>query len=305
MLGDGSLGRGATGASYSEFHAKGQLEYVLWKMAYWGDYAGTLTEVPPKKATHQGAVGFRVRKYDELLPWWEMFYANSTPSCDGKLRKKFHESVIPMMTPLALAVWYMDDGMHQHWPSFSCHERSHDVALAILAHFGIQAMAEVGTSSRIVVRGEVQARAFLDIIKPYILDTLRYKLAAGFLCRDMDAVNSMIDLALVRQLTDAGSTPKHIALGMKVPIGFIHTALSTLGNTKGRQRTWPDADLHHLVTSTYTGRRPKLSLPKEIIQVLIDQGVPIPIIANRFGVYEGLVKQQILYYGISPTTTSY
>jgi hypothetical protein len=282
------------GASYSEDHAIDQTDYVLWKMRHWGDAVNQPRYIKPKKVTHQGAIGFSTKGHSELLPWHDLFYGESAPSpIDGKIRKKFTGGLVPLVTPLALAVWYMDDGSHQHWPMLSCHERSHPVGVAILAEFGIPTECLVGQSSRIVIRGDANARTFLDLIRPFVIPSMRHKLASGFLCRDQKTVADLIDVDAVHRRVTSGEDPHHVALDLKVPTGFVLTATAMMGDTKGRQRTWPDADLHHHVTYTHTGRRPLSNLPLDVLGQLVDQGLDIPTMSNRFGVSTSVIKREL------------
>lgn len=295
MLGDGSIHKedGSRSASYAEAHAMGQEAYTLWKMTQWGEYASKPSYTKAAKPTHQDQISFRLSRYPELLPWHDMFYGASEPSSDGKIRKKFRPDVIPLVTPLALAVWYMDDGSHQHWPMLSCHERSHPVGVAILAKFGIPTECLVGQSSRIVIRGDANARTFLDLIRPFVIPSMRNKLASGFLCRDQKTVADLIDVDAVHRRVTSGEDLHQVALDLKVPTGFVLTAMAMMGDTKGRQRTWPDADLHHLVTYTHTGRRPLSNLPLDVLRQLVDQRVHPKIMSERFGVSISVIKREL------------
>src|SRR2546421_7696952 len=103
LLGDGHLERNAKGwARLKIEHSIRQSEYVAWKYSEWTDWVLT----PPafrlkgnRLGTQSMNVGFATVSHPEL----------------GEFRKRFYErrKCVPadlILTPLALAVWFMDDG---------------------------------------------------------------------------------------------------------------------------------------------------------------------------------------------------
>jgi hypothetical protein len=105
LLGDGHLERqqGALSARLKIEHSVAQRSYVAWKFAEWRDWVRT----PPRERARRNRlgtlsmnIGFSTLSHIELEEVRQRFYAN---------RRK----VIPEdlgLTPLAMAVWFMDDG---------------------------------------------------------------------------------------------------------------------------------------------------------------------------------------------------
>src|SRR6266516_6996169 len=97
LLGDGSM-RCKTNALLEINHSFAQRSYVDWKFSHLAD----LVRTPPKPRKGNGrrvAYRFVTRSLPLLTPYFRLFY--------GAGRKR-----VPKMEldPLALAVWFMDDG---------------------------------------------------------------------------------------------------------------------------------------------------------------------------------------------------
>jgi len=181
VLGDAHLTTRANNgnSALTESHALNQKAYLEWKVREWGPWVSTFRSRPPQKPTHQEAWTMYVHAGSVMGYWRERFYDQWEPQPSGRRPKRFPSEVVPLVTPLALAVWYMDDGTGAgSWPTFSCHRRSHEVALAILAEYGLVGTPTVGGSDCIQIKGD-QARALLHIMGPHTHPSLRYKLATG------------------------------------------------------------------------------------------------------------------------------
>lgn len=115
LLGDGAMrvGRGAKNANFKVEHGLRQEAYVQWKY----QILKPLVFTPPK-------LSYRYREEGERYPksWWfrtirhplltiiyRDFYAGESYRCG---RKILPPSVKTELTPLALAVWVMDDGTY-------------------------------------------------------------------------------------------------------------------------------------------------------------------------------------------------
>lgn len=115
LLGDGTmrLGRGCRNANFKVEHGLRQKAYVQWKY----HILKSLVLTPPK-------LSYRYREAEERYPksWWfrtvrhpllteiyQRYYAGESYRCG---RKILPASVRKELTPLALAVWVMDDGTY-------------------------------------------------------------------------------------------------------------------------------------------------------------------------------------------------
>lgn len=294
MLGDGSLRRQSSTANtiFVEEHGHEQAEYLRWKMSFWGDLVtpAGLTRQPRRKAHHQDAVGFRTVAYPPLNYWHEKFYPD--PPETGKrryTRKCFPEEVVPYITPLGLAVWYMDDGTAGHRPTFSAHPGCHAVAEKILAQYGFT----------VVLRGkynlEVQeAERFIELVRPHMHPSLVSKLDSGCLGRAqtipteeflrlVDEGVSGRDMAAHFQTQEIVLQQKADRLGVKLPLA-----------AKGQ------ADLARLVRFEPCGvqGRSYKRIPKELLVDLLAAGTTLHRMCVRMGMTQRTVLREIERHGL-------
>jgi len=99
LLGDANLSpnrRGRRGVRFRMGHGPKQVEYVDWKASMLGNVGQSRTERP------NGSVHVDLRPLPELSELHDVVYFG-----DGK--KHITEDYLKALTPLALAVWYMDD----------------------------------------------------------------------------------------------------------------------------------------------------------------------------------------------------
>ncbi len=97
LLGDGSM-RCKNNALLEINHSQGQRDYVDWKFRELCNLVGT----PPKARRGNGsrvAYRFTTLSIPALTPYFHAFYRNG-------------RKVVPVVrfSPLAIAVWFMDDG---------------------------------------------------------------------------------------------------------------------------------------------------------------------------------------------------
>ncbi|MFP5336367.1 MAG: intein-containing recombinase RecA [Actinomycetes bacterium] len=100
LMGDGNLSpnpRGRHGVRFRMGHGPRQVDYLDWKASLLGNIPQSRSERP------NGAVHIDLTPLPELAELREVVYWG-----DGK--KHLTEDVIKALTPLALAIWYMDDG---------------------------------------------------------------------------------------------------------------------------------------------------------------------------------------------------
>ena len=100
LMGDGNLSpnlRDRNGVRFRLGHGAKQLEYLQWKTALMGNIRHTMRE------SSQGASFVDFTPLPELAELRRAVYLG-----DGK--KFLSEEYLKALTPLALAIWYMDDG---------------------------------------------------------------------------------------------------------------------------------------------------------------------------------------------------
>jgi recombination protein RecA len=168
LFGDGAR-RCKTNALLEINHSVHQQSYVDWKFSLLAELVST----PPKVRSGNGgrlAYRFVTRSLPELTPYFWLFYG------DGK-------KTIPEveLTPLTLAVWFMDDGcrsrraVYLNTQQFD-EENQQRLLLMLKDQWEIK-----GTLNRDKhyhrIRISVESTARLaELIKPHLLRELRYKL---------------------------------------------------------------------------------------------------------------------------------
>ena len=299
MLGDGHLKRsdGPRTASFVESHATDQKNYLLWKWNVWGNRALGVKERPPYKSTHQPSIGFSTHYSTDLYPWWEMFYGHGQRTPKGSLHKLFSDGVLPYMTPLALAIWYMDDGtLLYNNPAFSSHPRNHDVGKRILKVFGVVGepygkdyARSTGSSYGLIIKGDA-GRWLLSMMEPHILPELRHKIrpVSG---QDIDGVH-------FSELVKRGATLTDLAGVFGVGRDVIRHKAKQLGMGVSHLRPLPGADLAKFVGEEKTGAHPRLILPEKLLRELVAADNGVRRIAARFGVSHKIVDRFLDLYGI-------
>ena len=103
LFGDGSISMASrTKARFGEGHSTEQKEYLEWKAALLHPF---VTEVRPRKQYSGTSYYISSLSLEFLVPYFKEWYP--TP-VDGKWTKSIPKGAT--LTPLSLAIWYMDDG---------------------------------------------------------------------------------------------------------------------------------------------------------------------------------------------------
>lgn len=168
VLGDGYM-RKKTNAHLQITHSIKQKEYVDWKYKI----LKNLVSTPPKAYKgNANRIGYRffTRSLPELTLIHDKFYRNKV-------------KVVPLdikLTPISLAVWYMDDGSKS---GGSCYFNTQQFDFAgqvrlikTLNKFGIEASLN---KDKIYLRIYISVSStslLTNLIQPYIIDSMRYKL---------------------------------------------------------------------------------------------------------------------------------
>ena len=184
LLGDGYLrptNGNAKNCSYalSLCHGEKQLEYLKWKFSEFEYFVTTKTFKVNTRSFRGNAptYAFSTVSHPFLKEAHAICY-----SANGK--KDISAQWLEHIDPLALAVWYMDDG--------SLNKRTHTVVLCtnsfsregqLLAidflknRYGITAVLEPRRNNQTVIRiNASQSRKFMDIVSPHVPDCMKYKL---------------------------------------------------------------------------------------------------------------------------------
>lgn len=173
LLGDGHLFTRTEGsAGFSEGHAWEQREYTQWKHDQLGDFS--LGLYPGGKKTSSKyfkSLSVRTHTCTHLWPYYEMFYP-----APERIRV-FPKELPQLITPVALAVWYMDDG--------SLYRRFHprisfglcDTSLRrALKGMGLHPV-KYGEDGNVNIHFRPEdSETFFELISPHVPECMRYKL---------------------------------------------------------------------------------------------------------------------------------
>ncbi|MBR4304206.1 MAG: hypothetical protein IKT81_02620 [Clostridia bacterium] len=178
LLGDAYLRPSGNNASLSFTHGERQLDYLRWKYNEFSDFV-TMKDFNKSHKEFRGNLptySFSTVSHPFLGWAREICYP------DG--RKKVSDFWLSQLSPLSLAVWYMDDGsINKRYKtivlctnSFSAEE--HQLLIEYFrSSYGIEAKLEPRRNGQFVLRiNSSQSKSFLDIVAPHIPDCMNYKL---------------------------------------------------------------------------------------------------------------------------------
>ena len=185
LLGDSCLQSLNNGRTYrlKVEHSILQKEYVDWLYQKFQDWVRTPPQIKKKsgKKKEYWNYGFETLSVGNFRFFAQQFYDE-----DGK--KKVSRMIKKLLTPRALAVWFMDDGSiksrkHKgyniHTLSFSKEDQKL-LQKALKEKFGIETSLHRQRKYkelkwRLYIKGE-SGEKFREIIKPFILPSLEYKI---------------------------------------------------------------------------------------------------------------------------------
>jgi hypothetical protein len=168
LLGDGAM-RCKTNALLEINHSSHQSRYVLWKYEHLSD----LVRTPPRVRRGNGdrvACRFVTRSLPALTPYYRLFYEAG--------RKRVPEVEL---SPLALAVWFMDDGcrsrnaVYLNTQQFDAAEQ-HQLLAMLERQWGIHGTLNRDKCYRRIRVSVDGTKRLARLIDPYLLPELRYKL---------------------------------------------------------------------------------------------------------------------------------
>jgi len=182
ILGDGYLQKtGKKNARLRLEHGKSQKEYLLWKVRK----LGKVFQGNPKYLE-------RIHPISKKKYYYWRHQSQSTPYL-GKLRKIFYsdgKKIIPenlekYLTPLTLAVWYMDDGYYYLRDRCSylylgniSKEEAEIVAQTLLKKFNISSRVKQKKKGYAIYFSPKETQKLKNLIKGHILPQFNYKLSS-------------------------------------------------------------------------------------------------------------------------------
>ena len=182
LLGDGCLETQNRGRTYrlKIEHSMTQKDYVDWKYQVFKNF--TLSEPRIHKRMSYGSVRenhcFSTVSHGSLRFYGQQFYKNG--------KKTMPKIISKMITPLALAVWFMDDGsikskQHRalviHSQSFNKQDLLNIIEV-LDKKYGIKLTLrkrEDGSGYVLYLLSKTVSK-FIDLVKEYVLPSMEYKL---------------------------------------------------------------------------------------------------------------------------------
>lgn len=181
VLGDGHLAKLKTGVRLEISHSEAQKEYIFWKYEELKRFAGA----PPYRVESfdfrysKRSVGWRfhTRIHKIFERYYQVFYRDKKKVIPQRIEKI-------LVSPLSLAVWFMDDGgkrkdcrgMFLNTLSFT-KEENERLQKCLKKNFNIVTRIHwVKDGYRLYIPSS-QSSIFCKIIFPYVLPSMRYKLA--------------------------------------------------------------------------------------------------------------------------------
>jgi len=172
LLGDGYMRiiGGRKDAFLEINHSIKAKKYVDWK---YNILKNICLSQPKERNTNEGRIAYRffTRQSDELTKIYNLFYKNK--------RKVIPKSLV--LDPIILAVWYMDDGsktsksdIYLNTQQFSMKDQQ--FLLYLLRQVGIKAKLNKDKKYYRIRILKESINTFMNIIKDYVEDFMRYKL---------------------------------------------------------------------------------------------------------------------------------
>lgn len=175
VLGDGSL---ATHGRHARLFVKHKVAHRQLAEFKWRTFEAftsmALHEFDQRLGSKRHpCVQFVTRTSPVFTDWRRRFYPAG--------RKTVPNEITDLLTPLALSVWFMDDGSADHCGvtiqthSFDVHEVER-LAEALLDRYDIVATKRANKGRTILYIGRQQLPRFTEIVRPFVLEDLEYKL---------------------------------------------------------------------------------------------------------------------------------
>ena len=224
LMGDGALSptRSGHGARYRFDHCAGQADYADWKGSHFANIGASRSV-----RASDGVVAFDVTPLPELAELRRAVYIGG--------KKVFSDDYLKQLTPLSLAVWYMDDGSFTN-RSKGAQERTRDgsgrseicveamelttrarLAAYLADTWGINAklVSSGATKKAVLVFAKDETAKLHALIAPFVHPSMQYKLLPRY--RGRFAVEPVF-VAPEHRLVPMPIT----AIGVKPPTRSMH-----------------------------------------------------------------------------------
>lgn len=181
LLGDAYLrpsGRSKKSFALSFTHGEKQKPYLEWKLSEFKNFVLNENFYIDRRSFHGNAPTYSFSTISHP------YLAKLHGLCYGSGKKRVTEEWLEQLTPLSLAVWYMDDGSvnkRYHTIVLCTNAFSHEEQALLMAclsdRFCVSSILEPRRNGQSVIRiNASQSKRFLDLVAPHIPDCMSYKL---------------------------------------------------------------------------------------------------------------------------------
>lgn len=175
LLGDGCLAKHGRFHRLFVKHQLAQRDLAELKREVFGDFVTMRLHQFDQNLGDRRypCVQFVTRTSPVFTEWHHRFYSGR--------RKRIPPDIAELLTPLAMAVWFMDDGgadyagLDIQTHNFESGE-TEQLVVALADRFGIQARTRVNKGKRIIYIPAAFVGSLRSVVEPHILPGLRYKL---------------------------------------------------------------------------------------------------------------------------------
>ena len=210
LLGDGYMNPvGASTARFSETHSVKQEGYVRWMAEEFHPFvSGVFRSQKVTEEKTYPSIRVDLHTCREFRNFYETFYPRGI--------RVFPPHLHELMTPLVLAVWYMDDGnLNRSFPriSFGLGDKSLKRAIRALRILGLKPVIHEDRRSANVctIRFPGQREVFFDLVRPHIPECMDYKLPQLTQRQQIDLNAKTLTSEIATDLYIGGVSPREIA----------------------------------------------------------------------------------------------
>lgn len=311
LLGDGGMDAPSPlTARFVERHSATQEPYLRWKAALLGEYASSVYPVQKTdRSTGKvyAGVEFATHTTTHLREFYDLFY----PGPEHK--RVFPAELKDLLTPLAVAVWFMDDGSQGPRIAFGLDDVSLQRVVAALRVFGLRAQVS-GVRGNMTLSFPRCADKFHALVAPHVPPCMVYKLTPSTPRRESIRASKQVPLERVQELYANGVSLAGIARTTGVSTSTVRRKLlAATGEAvvplrgmgrprKGYTKVAADVALSHYTPETWAG----LSEPereewvREVVVVLRRTPFPYAEVPSSEGLHKELAALRAVALHVDP-----
>ena len=233
LLGDGWMtATSSKSARFSEGHCIEQEAYIRWKAQILGPFVSKLYPTVKKGVDRDyHGLSLATKSCPQLRPFYDLFY----PAPEHK--RVFPSDLYKRMTPLALAVWYMDDGsltrpLSHPRIAFGLGVLSLQRAVRALKTLGLKPKVYGKESGRLSIEFPKQAFQFRQLIEPHVPACMAYKLPTETSRQTGDRNARKLTPERAAQLYGGGMSSQEIARVYNLGVSTVGRRLQIAGVVK-------------------------------------------------------------------------